>query len=528
MTTAPAIQPVEPIALSAPEFLPRPKWLPVLPALCMIPAAISWMAGGSQFLNDVSWIVMTLVCAFCLMLELKAFPYRMGVGGVVLFTGVLGWFCWDYLAVWCLGGEEAVGLRFTGDVRVLAKATFAHMLFITMATIGLLIRRGEWLPRLIAKTPQPANPRVLLTIIVGLFLFSLLPYVFFTNVPWYQAIWDELSVFRQAGRETATIWTVGRTGRLNVAWGGYVAFWLELGTFAAVLAAFYALFMTRHWPAKALCWAIWMFAMARSLTSGSRGEIVQVAAPLLAMLFIRYQSQVLEHVQWLQRNRFKAYTVCLGLLLTFYGLMQFQAYNRYRGSGIAVTEASLDFEQYVNPQGNMKFSESLLIFELVPETRPFFYNRFPGEAWVRPIPQTVFEFIISPIPRALWQNKPVDQAIDWYNIERGGAVHVGKTGATVSQGLVGWFWLRYGIAGVIEGGLLFGWLLLVIDRAILLSRHKPLILIIALGLAAFMFRSFRDLRWFQLNDLIVGIAALWMLSLFTRRLKLDAPASQYT
>ena len=379
---------------------------------------------------------------------------------------------------------------------------------------------------MIAKTPQPANPNVLLTIIVGLFLFSLLPYFLFTNVPWYQAIWDDLTVFRQAGRETATIWTVGRTGRLNYAWGAYIAHWVELAGFAAILAAFYALFMTRWWPTQALCWSIWLFALAREFASGSRGKMVAVVAPLMAMLFIRYQAQILEYVGWPQRNRLKAYMVCFALLLTFYGLMQLQAYNRYRGSGIGVTEASLDLGQYVDPKGNEKFSESLLIFELVPETAPFFYARFPGEAWLRPIPQTAFELVISPIPRALWHNKPVDQAANWINMQKGGAVDFAAQGASVNAGLVGWYWLRYGVAGVIEGGLLFGWLLLVIDRVILLSRHKPLILIIALALAAFMFRSFRDVQWMYLNGLIVGIAALWMLSLFTQRLRLGRPAPE--
>lgn len=148
MTTATAIQPVEPLALSAPRYVPRPKWLPGLPGLCVIPAAISWLSGGSGFLNDISWISMALVCGFYLILELKAFPHRLGVGGIVLFGGVLGWFCWDYFLHWSSfgGGAQASGgplaLRFTGGADVLAKATFAHMLFITMATIGLLIPWG--------------------------------------------------------------------------------------------------------------------------------------------------------------------------------------------------------------------------------------------------------------------------------------------------------------------------------------------------------------------------------------------------
>ncbi len=332
MTTATAIQPVEPLALAATEYAARPKWLPVGPALCMIPAGLSSLAGGIPVLTDVGWILMSLVCAFYVLLELKAFPHRVGVGGLVLFTGVLGWFCCDYLLNWSSvsRGTSEVGLRFAGGPDVIAKATFYHMLFITTATIGLLIPWGGWLPRLIAKTPQPANPRVLLTVIVALFAFSLLPYFLFTRVPWYEAIWESVTTLTAPGRETEGIWTVGRTGRLNVAWGAYIGFWLELGMFAGVLAAFYALFMTRHWPTKALCWLMYLFALNKALGSGSRGEVIQVAAPLLALLFIRYQARILAYAHWLRARPLKAYTVCGVLLLVFYGAMQLQGYNRYR------------------------------------------------------------------------------------------------------------------------------------------------------------------------------------------------------
>ena len=128
MTTATAIQPGEPLALAATEYAARPKWLPVGPALCMIPTGLSWLAGGIPVLMDVGWILMSLVCAFYVLLGLKAFPHRVGVGGLVLFTGVLGWFCCDYLLNWSsvIRGTSAfdpgVSLRFAGSPDVIAKA----------------------------------------------------------------------------------------------------------------------------------------------------------------------------------------------------------------------------------------------------------------------------------------------------------------------------------------------------------------------------------------------------------------------
>ncbi len=154
MTTATAIQPVQLLAGTATDPAPRPRWLPVLPALCMIPAGISWLAGGSHMFNDISWIAMTLVCIFYAILELKAFPHRLGVGGIVLFLGILGWFCWDYLQYWSAGagGPDIVGQRTSFQLhystRLLAKATFMHFLFFTMATIGLIHGTRFVMPRM--------------------------------------------------------------------------------------------------------------------------------------------------------------------------------------------------------------------------------------------------------------------------------------------------------------------------------------------------------------------------------------------
>ena len=47
-------------------------------------------------------------------------------------------------------------------------------------------------------------------------------------------------------------------------------------------------------------------------------------------------------------------------------------------------------------------------------------------------------------------------------------------GTTISHGLVGHWYFPYGWAGVIEGGLLFGWLLVVGERALVKNLNRPL------------------------------------------------------
>src|SRR5688500_10037701 len=78
-------------------MLPRSIFMPVafLPpvALC----GVSWMAGGVPLMTDLGMGALTLACGMLLLAELVNFPRRFGVGGLVLFGGVLVWFCYDYL-----------------------------------------------------------------------------------------------------------------------------------------------------------------------------------------------------------------------------------------------------------------------------------------------------------------------------------------------------------------------------------------------------------------------------------------------
>ena len=62
-------------------------------------------------------------------------------------------------------------------------------------------------------------------------------------------------------------------------------------------------------------------------------------------------------------------------------------------------------------------------------------------------------------------------------------------------------------------GLLWGWLLAVFDRTLWLSRWKPIVLIIVLGLQVSMFRTFRDPDYNLFYPLLIGVVALWAVNL---------------
>ena len=111
--------------------------------------------------------------------------------------------------------------------------------------------------------------------------------------------------------------------------------------------------------------------------------------------------------------------------------------------------------EFLTVSGNHMFSEGLLGYHLIPEARPFFYDRFPGEAIVRPIPDFLFHGITHPIPRGMWHGKPIDPLFEWYNATYTGRGE-GREGTTISRGLVGSWYFKYGVSGIVQGGLLMG------------------------------------------------------------------------
>ena len=162
-------------------------------------------------------------------------------------------------------------------------------------------------------------------------------------------------------------------------------------------------------------------------------------------------------------------------------------------------------------QGNTMFSEGLLGYTLVPDVHPFFYAEdFPGEGFLWAMPRTLFDFSIGPIPRALWNSKPIDKLWTWYNIAYTGMGN-GTSGTTISHGLVGSWYFKYGMGGVIEGALLVGWLMGISERALQNSDGKPIGILMSLGFATWIFRIYRDFIFIELYGLLLGGLALYIL-----------------
>src|SRR5262249_21064821 len=80
---------------------PRRSWAgPLLFLIPVLIAGVSYMAGGIAQITDCAFLALTTLCILFCIREMTTFSHRMGIGGILIYGGVLVWFCHDYLSNW--------------------------------------------------------------------------------------------------------------------------------------------------------------------------------------------------------------------------------------------------------------------------------------------------------------------------------------------------------------------------------------------------------------------------------------------
>jgi len=475
-------------------YMPAPLFLPVMLA------AASWLMNGQPWLTDLAFVILTGICILYVAIELYKFPQRFGIGGLVLFGGTLIWFSHDYFSHWLGHSHFNENAQYTAEV--IAKAVFCHTMFVMMMAFGLLIPFHRLFTKPIHAIPEPNSPNFYFWMILGLFAVGLSPYILFTRGNPIDSIIADMFAGRAGG---GARWTVGRTGNVNYSWGAYAAILLQLGQIGGQLAVFYALLVARTPGKKIVSWAIWFFWFGLAFGSGSRGQVVYMALPAVALLYLKYQSIAAMYMRRISKRAY-IYAGVAVILVLF--VVQFQGY--FRTLGFTSEHADVSRVSLTQLRGSSMFSEGVLGYALIPEFEDFYYNRIPGETLIRPIPQTAYWFAVGPVPRALWKTKPIDPVWEWYNLAFTQGRH-GISGTTISQGLVGYWYFRYGIAGIIQGGLLIGWLMSVAEKSLQTSEGKPIRILISLAIATWLFRIFRGVNFNSLYPIIIGGIALYIM-----------------
>jgi hypothetical protein len=484
-------------------------------ALFLIPVLItglSYLSGGVGPITDLGFLLLTVLCVVFLFKELIQFPKQQGIGAILIYGGVLVWFCHDYMTNWF--GRDFGDPSLHIPVHVVAKAAFYHALFVDVML--LVFRRPfmRWAEKLVVAVPEPSTPQFYVVALIAIMAVGMSPFVLFVNEPLYSALWKTVTL-----REDQVAWTVGRTivGRaanLNYSWGGYVAQILQIGMIAGVLGAAYAILEAKTWAGRIFGLSLWLFWVLYCFNTYRRGDMAFMVIPAMGFLYYRYQ--VLAS-GYLKRAGWKAYALVAVVGLTLILVIQYQISVR---SG-----ETLQAGQVFEARGNTMFSEGIKAWAIFGEDGGKDYyssDDFFGASIVEPIPMTAWWFGIDWIPRALWTTKPIDQFAAWYNDLISGE-HLGMGGTTVSGGAVGQWYFRYGPAGVIEGGLMYGWLMGVCERALRRAKGRPIGVLFAFCFATFLFRAYRDLWFHLLYPVMIGGVALFLIVWPIRAIPAEEP-----
>jgi hypothetical protein len=487
-----------------PKARSRYQWcLLLLPVCC----GLLGFFVDSPAMTDLGFFFLTILCAAFLISELINFGERFGVGGIVLFGGVLIWFCYDYMTRWFLLWTKSWDLPI--DRSTVARSAMCHMIYVCAMTFGLQMTSGKWFNRLLLKLPDLPDPRDYFWIVVLTQVIGFAPFFIWTSEPFYLAIYHQFFAGRTGG---GAAWTVGRTGNVNYNYGAYVAQILQIGGAGAILATFCIALIRQSTVRNVLCFFFWVMWLTMGFGSGTRGEIVYYVLPLVVFLFLRFHGNV---GSVMKHTAIKAYGAVVALI--FFAIVAVQVQIHYRNFGFG--DINLSDVDVVHLEGNTMFSEGLMGFSYIPARHDFFYSTFPGETLILPIPNFLFWAAIAPMPRAFWTNKPIDPSWRWYNdVFSGGSGDAGGKieGTTIAQGIVGYWYFRFGVIGVIEGGLFMGWLMGRAERSMLNHAGKPIVVFAAMGILIWIFRAFRDIGLQDLTQVLVGLAGVCLCILAIR------------
>ena len=499
-------------------FAPRSKhqWMPL--ALPVVMCGLSWAMGGMALLTDVGFLLMSVICFVFLVGEFVNFPRRFGIGGILLYGGVLIWFCHDYFSHWFLANFQDPSIPFTANT--IAKTAFFHTLFVMGMAIGLRIPGGRLIQRAILSVPEPANESSYLVLILLMLAVGLSPFFIFVNESPIDALYHAISA---SWTGVAVDFAVSRSGNLNYSWGAYVAQIIQVGEVGGIFASMFAILISTRLWSKILCWGIWAYWSLFVFNGGRRGELAFMVLPAIGLMFVKYQARA---AMAFRKQSIKAYVVCGLFALFVLFCVQFQGF--YRSIGYS----NADFSQFqlTKSQGNTMFSEGLIAWQTIPEQKDFFKDdifgiKVPCAGMIRALPEQLWWFIIGPIPRALWTSKPIDPLWAWYNQTFTGSNN-GTVGTTISHGVVGSWYFNYGAFGCIEGALLMGWLMAVAERALQRSNGRPMGMLMSLAFGVWIFRIYRDFIFIDLYGLIIGGVVLSALVYACRPFLGGAPAGQ--
>jgi len=177
-------------------------------------------------------------------------------------------------------------------------------------------------------------------------------------------------------------------------------------------------------------------------------------------------------------------------------LTQIQMYFRLERTRDSLTESSVS--DLLSPKQQSDFFSEAATAVVVHDALP------QGELHESPL----LFFVLNPIPRALWPNKPMPETMWHYSSYRWG-VDIWDKGGNALPSVVGQYYMDWGVIGVLWAGLMYGMFAAWMER--IATGKRQYYEFVGLGLSglAFMLISFRFLApGFHYSTLIMAVILL--------------------
>lgn len=364
---------------------------------------------------------------------------RLGTAAVLL--GYLVWYAWPaFVGTFSASSYAPYSLSYPDGQRVLPRAVLALdvALLVSLLITFLPLSGGFRDRRPREETTVTGRAKYLLMGAVVLVAFGILPYALYAGS--VADLWHEIL----AGRSANKAWYY--QNNLGSGFSAVLAL-----TEASLIAGIILLLLVAYVLPTRLRVQKWLLVAVAAvlgvlyaLDRGTRASLVLMFGPALILWLLERA----------RRSRRSTRIVLPRLLLTAgAALVVLQGALAYR---LRITEdpaAKQIWAQAATLGGSLDFfRETAFAISLVPRKTPVLLE------------SNLLHFLVAPIPRSLWPEKPVPEVVRVFTLERWGRDIVLQEG-NVFPGIIGqfymsWWWLGTVIAGAILGFVGYG-----VDRA---------------------------------------------------------------
>jgi oligosaccharide repeat unit polymerase len=231
-----------------------------------------------------------------------------------------------------------------------------------------------------------------------------------------------------------------------------------------------------------------LVSMVLYFDHGTRSLLLLVVGPALALWWAAR----------FQRSKTGSLAVLAVLAPVMFVVLQVQMLYRTETTRTYIGE--LLFDRWLTLGGTIDFfRETLIALELVPAYHGYFRE------------SVVMQFLISPIPRFMWPGKPSSEMVWFYTMQRWN-VDIYVSGGNVLPGVIGQFYMSWGMIGPALAGALLGLIVVGLERWLAGAggRGDRVSLGVAAMVCLWVFVSFRQLSPGFAYPVLAAMGIVWL------------------